>query len=386
MKRVALVFGTRPEAIKLAPLVQALQRHPHLEPHICLTAQHRQMVDQVLELFQLRPTVDLDLMQPGQSLGDLTGRMLQRLGPALDQIRPDAVLVQGDTTSTLCGALAAFYQRIPIGHIEAGLRTGDLQSPFPEEMNRVVTTRMADWHFCATSQNRDNLLAEGVSPGKIHVTGNTVIDALFVIRDRLAQGCTTPDTAALLDRFARPFVLITGHRRESFGAGFQRICAAIRELAQGHSAVDFVYPVHLNPNVQQPVRESLGDLSNVHLLPPLSYEPFVALMCQAHLILTDSGGVQEEAPALGKPTLVFRDKTERTEGLGGGVTLVGTETARIVAAVDRLLLDADEYHRMSTAVSPYGDGTAAERIVATLARELKIPDRMVTSRASRHAA
>ncbi|MCA9053492.1 MAG: UDP-N-acetylglucosamine 2-epimerase (non-hydrolyzing) [Planctomycetaceae bacterium] len=372
MKRVALVFGTRPEAIKLAPLVRALERHPGLEPHICLTAQHREMVDQVLTLFNLQPTIDLDLMQPGQTLSDLTGRMVQRLGPALEQIRPDAVVVQGDTTSTLCGALAAFYQRTPVGHVEAGLRTGDLQSPFPEEMNRVMTTRMASWHFAATEANRDNLLAEGVARDRIFVTGNTVIDALFLVREQIDQGAAGTETAALLERFERPFVLITGHRRESFGGGFERICAAIRRLAQVHHHVDFVYPVHLNPNVQRPVREQLEDLPNVHLLPPLGYEPFVALMCRAKLILTDSGGVQEEAPALGKPTLVMRDKTERTEGLGGGVTLVGTETARIVAGVDRLLLDDAEYARMASARSPYGDGTASRQIVDCLARELGV--------------
>ena len=372
MKRVALVFGTRPEAIKLAPLVGALERHPGLEPQICLTAQHREMVDQVLELFGLHPTIDLNLMQPGQTLCDLTGRMLQRLGPALEKLQPDAVIVQGDTTSTLCGALAAFYQRIPVGHVEAGLRTGDLQSPFPEEMNRVVTTRMASWHFAATEQNRDSLLAEGVPASSVRVTGNTVIDALFLMRDRIDRGETTSATRALLDQFRRPFVLITGHRRESFGGGFERICAAIRRAAMHHPETDFVYPVHLNPNVQRPVREELGELANVHLLPPLGYEPFVALMCRAKLILTDSGGVQEEAPALGKPTLVMRDKTERTEGLGGGVTLVGTQTERIVACVDRLLLDEDEYYRMATASSPYGDGTASECIAVTLARELGV--------------
>jgi UDP-N-acetylglucosamine 2-epimerase (non-hydrolysing) len=390
MKRVALIFGTRPEAIKMAPLYRALQRHPGLQPQICLTAQHREMVDQVLSLFDLQPDVDLDLMQPGQTLCDLTGRMLQRLGPALEELKPDAVLVQGDTTSTLAGALAAFYLRIPVGHVEAGLRTGDLASPFPEEMNRVVTTRMATWHFAATTQNRDNLLAEGIPAGRVDVTGNTVIDALFLIRERIAQGVASPETAELLGRFERRYVLITGHRRESFGGGFERICAAIRRLAVDHPQVDFVYPVHLNPQVQKPVREWLGAVANVHLLPPLGYESFVALMCRAHLILTDSGGVQEEAPALGKPTLVFRDKTERTEGLGGGVTLVGTETERIVAAVDRLLLDAAEYHRMATASSPYGDGSAAERIVATLARELRataaIGDEAAVSSIVRRAA
>lgn len=370
MKRVALIFGTRPEAIKMAPLVQAMHEHSGLTPLICLTGQHREMVDQVLRLFQLQPDVDLNLMQPGQTLTDLTGRMLQQLGPVLADLAPDAVLVQGDTTSTLCGALAAFYQQIPVGHVEAGLRTGDLRAPFPEEMNRVVTTRLATWHFAATPQNRDCLLTEGVPPDRIHVTGNTVIDALHRVRAQVERGEASPETAALLVQHARPFVLITGHRRESFHGGLDRICAAIRTLAARHPEIDWVYPVHLNPNVQRPVREHLSGRANVHLLPPLGYESFVALMCRARIILTDSGGVQEEAPALGKPTLVLRAKTERTEGLGGGVELVGTDPDRIVAAADRLLTDPAAYDRMASARSPYGDGTAARRIVHILAREL----------------
>lgn len=370
MKRVGLVFGTRPEAIKMAPLVRAMTQHPDLQPVVCLTAQHRQMVDQVLQVFDLQPDVDLDLMQPGQTLADLTGRMLQRLGPALADLRLDAVLVQGDTTSTLCGALAAFYQQIPVGHVEAGLRTGDLQSPFPEEMNRVVTTRLADWHFAATPPNRDALLAEGVPPERVFVTGNTVIDALYLVRERIQRQAASPETAALLERFPRPFVLITGHRRESFGGGMERICRALQTLSQRHPEVDWVYPVHLNPQVQRPVRETLGDRPNVHLLPPQGYEAFVALMCRSRLILTDSGGVQEEAPALGKPTLVMRDKTERTEGLGGGVRLVGTDADRIIAAAETLLTDPVEYNRMATAASPYGDGAAAVRIAEILASEL----------------
>lgn len=372
MKRIALIFGTRPEAIKMAPLVQALQEHGDLTPLVCVTGQHREMVAQVLSLFQILPAVDLNLMQPGQTLSDLTARMLQRLGPVLAELAPDAVLVQGDTTSTLCGALAAFYQHIPVGHVEAGLRTGDLRAPFPEELNRVVTTRLAAWHFAATAHNRDALLAEGVPADRIHVTGNTVIDALHLVRRRMEQGKTSPETAALLARFPRPFVLITGHRRESFHGGLDRICIAIRTLAARHPAVDWVYPVHLNPNVQRPVREHLSGLANVHLLPPLGYEAFVALMCRARLILTDSGGVQEEAPALGKPTLILRDKTERTEGLGGGVELVGTAPDRILAAAERLLTDPAAYHRMATARSPYGDGDAARRIVHILARELGV--------------
>jgi UDP-N-acetylglucosamine 2-epimerase (hydrolysing) len=328
------------------------------------------MVAQVLSLFQIQPDVDLNLMQPGQTLSDLTGRLVQRLGPVLAELAPEAVLVQGDTTSTLCGALAAFYQHIPIGHVEAGLRTGDLRAPFPEEMNRVLTTRLAAWHFAATAHNRDSLLAEGVSAERIHVTGNTVIDALHLVRRRLEQGESSPETAALLARFPRPFVLITGHRRESFHGGLDRICGAIRTLAARHPQVDWVYPVHLNPHVQRPVRDHLAGIANVHLLPPLDYEAFVALMCRARLILTDSGGVQEEAPALGKPTLVLRDKTERTEGLGGGVELVGTDPECIVTAAERLLTDPAAYQRMASARSPYGDGAAAQRIVHILAKEL----------------
>jgi len=370
MKRVVLIFGTRPEAIKMAPLVRALQRQPGLEPLICLTAQHREMVDQALRLFELQPAVDLNLMQPGQSLAGLTGRMMQALGPALADLRPDAVLVQGDTTSTLCGALAAFYLQAPVGHVEAGLRTGDLTAPFPEEMNRVLTTRLARWHFAATDRNRDALLAEGVDPASIHVAGNTVIDALFEIRDRVHAGRISAETAELLARRQRPYVLITGHRRESFGGGMERICGAVAALARRRPEIDFVYPVHLNPQVQEPVRRLLSAIPNVHLLPPQGYEAFVALMCRARLLLTDSGGVQEEAPALGKPTLVTRDKTERAEGLGGGVDLVGSDPERIIAGVERLLDDPAAYRAMATARSPYGDGHAAEQIADILAREL----------------
>lgn len=384
MKRVLLIFGTRPEAIKMAPLVWAMREHPQLEPVVCLTAQHREMVDQVLSVFDVRPDFDLNLMQPGQTLADLTGRMMQQLGPVLAESRPDAVLVQGDTTSTLCGGLAAFYQRIPVGHVEAGLRTGDLQAPFPEEMNRVVTTRLSNWHFAATEQNRQNLLSEDVPSDRIFVTGNTVIDALFLVRERLQRGEMGAETKELLSRFTRPLVLITGHRRESFGAGFARICDALRILAERFPDRDWVYPVHLNPAVQQPVRQTLGNLPNVHLLLPQSYEPFVALMCRAELILTDSGGVQEEAPALGKPTLVLREKTERTEGLGRGVVLVGTNVDRIVREASQALIEAETSSAI-VAGSVYGDGTAARRIASHLARELTASDRQATIHATRAA-
>ena len=360
-KPVMLIFGTRPEAVKMAPVIQALEAHPRLRPVVCLTAQHRQMLDQVMDFFGLQADHDLDLMQPGQSLNLLAGNILQALAPVLVQERPAAVLVQGDTTSTFCGALAAFHERIPVGHIEAGLRTGDLSAPFPEEANRLLTTRLARWHFAPTERNRDNLLAEGVPSDRIHVTGNTVIDALLWARERVRppQG------------FVRPFVLITGHRRESFGAGFESICRAIAQLAGSHPELDFVYPVHLNPQVQEPVRLLLGGLPNVRLLEPLAYPEFVALMDRASFILTDSGGVQEEAPSLGKPVLVMRETTERTEGLEGGVRLVGTSAERIVAESERLLSDPLHYRRMAEAANPYGDGQAAERIVGVLDEALE---------------
>ncbi len=372
-----LVFGTRPEAIKMAPLVRALAAHDKLSPIVCLTAQHREMVDQVLELFHIQPEIDLDLMQPGQSLSQLTGRLVTSLEPVMREHRPDAVLVQGDTTSTFCGALSAFYHQIPIGHVEAGLRTGDLSAPFPEEANRVLTTRLANWHFAATEQNRDLLLAERIPADRILVTGNTVIDALFLVRRQIEAGSASPETTALLEKFSRPFILITGHRRESFGPGFERICGAIATLARRFPDRDWVYPVHLNPHVKEPVSRHLGTMENIHLIDPQPYEPFVGLMSEAQAILTDSGGVQEEAPALGKPTLVMREKTERTEGLGGGVCLVGTDTDRIVNEMSRLLTEPEYYQQMATAVSPYGDGTAAEKIVAHLAEQLLSDDHSV---------
>ncbi len=371
-KSVLLVFGTRPEAIKLAPVYRALQQQGTLKPMVCLTGQHREMIAPVLKLFDIRPDVDLALMRPGQTLGDLTGRMLVALDPVLQSLAPDVVVVQGDTTSTLCGGLAAFYRRIPVAHVEAGLRTGDMHSPFPEELNRVATTRVATWHFAATAANRDQLLAEGVPDEQIFVTGNPVIDALFEVRDRIDRGCTSEETRRLCARFTRRFVLITGHRRESFGPGFARICQAIRSLAERFPDVDWVYPVHLNPQVQRPVHEALGCLANVHLLPPQSYEPFVALMCRAELVLTDSGGVQEEAPALGKPTLVMREKTERTECLGSGATLVGTSVQRIVSEASSWLSQSTN-ERIVSSEQPYGDGQAARRIAGHLAEALSSP-------------
>ncbi|MEQ9408299.1 MAG: UDP-N-acetylglucosamine 2-epimerase (non-hydrolyzing) [Fuerstiella sp.] len=370
MKKIMLVFGTRPEAIKMVPLVQALDRHPEFQPIVCVTAQHRQMLDQILELFDITVDQDLNLMQPGQTLADLSARVLTSLTPVIQKIQPDAVLVQGDTTSTFCGALAAFYSNVPVGHVEAGLRTGNLRSPFPEEMNRVLTTRLATWHFAATDQNLRNLVNERIPEDHIFVTGNPVIDALLQVRDRILQGQHSDETGRLLKQFTRPFILVTGHRRESFGDGFESICQALKTLAEQHPEFDVLYPVHLNPNVQEPVNRILSHTPNIRLLSPLGYEPFVALMTRAYLILTDSGGVQEEAPSLGKPVLVMRDTTERTEGLEGGVRLVGTNQQRIVAEASRLIADQQHYRTMAEAANPYGDGHAAERILNLLSSML----------------
>ena len=370
MKRVLLVFGTRPEAIKMAPIVQALDRHEGFRPLVCVTAQHRQMLDQILKLFDIQPDRDLNLMQASQTLTELSARVLSALAPVIAELLPDAVLVQGDTTSTFCGALAAFYHNVPVGHLEAGLRTGDIHAPFPEEMNRVLTTRLAKWHFAATNTNRQTLLDEGIPADRVFVTGNSVIDALLQIRARIECGQAGPETRDLLTGLTRPFVLVTGHRRESFGDGFDSICQALKTLAERHTQLDIVYPVHLNPNVQEPVRRLLGNVPNIRLIEPLGYEPFVALMSESTFILTDSGGVQEEAPSLGKPVLVMRDRTERTEGLDLGVRLVGTDPQRIIAESERLLSDDDHYRRMAEAANPYGDGRTSRRVVELLAKLL----------------
>ena len=370
MKRVLLVFGTRPEAIKMAPMVQALNAHPDCQPLVCVTAQHREMLDQILELFGIKPDVDLNLMKPGQTLAGLTARILEQLPSVISDLAPDAVVVQGDTTTTFCAALSAYYANVPVGHMEAGLRTGNLRAPFPEEMNRVLTTRLARWHFAATENNRQTLLNEGVDPSSVFVTGNTVIDALLQVRDRIESGQRSPQTNELIERFQRPFILVTGHRRESFGGGFESICTAIAKLATAHPELDIVYPVHLNPNVQEPVRRILSSIDNVKLIDPLPYEPFVAMMCRSEFILTDSGGVQEEAPSLGKPVLVMRDQTERQEGLDGGVRLVGTSEARILGESEKLLTDSAHYRQMAEAINPYGDGTTSTKIVDLLARFL----------------
>jgi UDP-N-acetylglucosamine 2-epimerase (non-hydrolysing) len=369
-RKVMVVFGTRPEAIKMAPVVEALRQMPGIDVRVAVTAQHRQMLDRVLDLFGIVPDEDLDVMAPGQQLPDLFARILTGMADVLQRHRPDLVLVHGDTSTTLAAALAAFYARIPVGHVEAGLRTGDLQAPWPEEANRRLTAPLSTLHFAPTERSRQNLLAEGFAEAGIHVTGNTVIDALLAAVARIdADPALATQLAAQLPALdpARRLVLVTGHRRESFGDGFEQICLALRDLA-GRDDVQIVYPVHLNPQVQEPVQRLLAGIGNVMLIPPLDYLPFVYLMTRAHLILTDSGGIQEEAPSLGKPVLVMRTTTERPEAVDAGtVRLVGTDRARIVAEVARLLDDDGAYQRMAKAHNPYGDGLAARRIAAVVA-------------------
>jgi UDP-N-acetylglucosamine 2-epimerase (non-hydrolysing) len=368
--KVLTVFGTRPEAIKMAPLVKHLQRTAGIESRVCVTAQHRQMLDQVLDLFEIIPEHDLDLMRPGQDLTSITTEILQSLRPVLDAERPDIVLVHGDTTTTFAATLAAFYQRIPVGHVEAGLRTGNLQSPWPEEANRKLTGALARLHFAPTNVARDNLLKENVAPQHVVVTGNTVIDALLSVRAKLESAPELSTSLAKHFPFLRPgsrMLLVTGHRRENFGEGFERICRAIGGVARRYPDLDIVYPVHLNPNVREPVGRLLSGIANVHLIEPLDYLPFVYLMARSTVILTDSGGVQEEAPALGKPVLVMRNTTERPEALDAGTArLVGTDEDSIASGVSLLLDDDSEYRRMSFAHNPYGDGRACERIAQTL--------------------
>ncbi|MCH2557973.1 MAG: UDP-N-acetylglucosamine 2-epimerase (non-hydrolyzing) [Alcanivorax sp.] len=370
MKRILCVFGTRPEAIKMAPVVKALAADDRFESRVCVTAQHREMLDQVLSLFHIQPDHDLDIMAPGQDLHQITSRILLGLSPVLRAEQPDMVLVHGDTTTTLAATLAAFYEKIPVGHVEAGLRTGNLLSPWPEEANRKLTGVLARAHFAPTHTARDALLAEGVAPASILTTGNTVIDALLWVKARLDQdqALRAELSGRLPFGLTRPMVLITGHRRESFGGGFERICQAVARLADAHPGTDFVYPVHLNPNVQEPVKRLLGRRDNVHLIAPQDYLPFVWLMSNARVILTDSGGIQEEAPSLGKPVLVMRDTTERPDALDAGtVKLVGTDETAIFDETDRLLTDAAAWSAMSLAHNPYGDGQAARRIADFLA-------------------
>lgn len=374
--KILTVFGTRPEAIKMAPLVRALADHPKIVSRVCVTAQHRQMLDQVLELFDIQPDYDLDIMKPGQTLSGITGEILARIEPILKDFAPDMVLVHGDTSTTLATALAAYYQQIPVGHVEAGLRTGNIYSPWPEEANRKLTGALTKLHFAPTEQSRINLLKEGILPDSINVTGNTVIDALLQVQSKLKAdtqlGATLAEKFSYLRDNGR-LVLITGHRRENFGDGFERICGAIRELSIEFPEDDFVYPVHLNPNVREPVGRVLKGLNNVHLIDPQEYLPFVYLMTRAHIILTDSGGIQEEAPSLGKPVLVMRDTTERPEAVQAGtVKLVGTNAQQIADGVRLLMNDTTAYQQMAFSHNPYGDGKACARIVSAIYNALAV--------------
>ena len=363
--KILIAFGTRPEAIKMAPVVEAFRRDGSMDIVVAVTAQHRQMLDQVLELFSIVPDEDLDLMQPGQTLADLFARILTGMNGVIARHRPDIVLVHGDTSTTLATALAAFYNKVRVGHVEAGLRTGDLWAPWPEEANRRLTAPLSSLHFAPTAQSHANLLAEGVDDGDIEVTGNTVIDALLEVVERIEQDAALAQGLARRFPFLDPdrrLVLVTGHRRENFGAGFEQICVALKTLAE-RGDVQVVYPVHLNPNVQEPVNRLLAGVDNIVLIEPQDYLPFVYLMSRSSLIITDSGGVQEEAPSLGKPVLVMRDTTERPEAVEAGtVRLVGTDAARIVAEAGRLLDDPGAYADMSRAHNPYGDGQASARI------------------------
>lgn len=368
--KVLTVFGTRPEAIKMAPLAISLAADPRFDAKVCVTAQHREMLDQVLQLFRIQPDFDLNIMRPGQDLTDVTTAVLQGLKAVLSSFKPDIVLVHGDTTTTFSTTLAAYYHQIPVAHVEAGLRTGNLYSPWPEEANRKLTAALAEVHFAPTDTSRQNLLREGVPPDHIIVTGNTVIDALLDVSRRLdtdpglrAEAASPTSSLTASGRV----ILVTGHRRESFGGGFERICQALVKIARDHPDVSIIYPVHLNPNVRGPVNRLLTGIENIHLIEPLDYLPFVHLMKKAYLILTDSGGIQEEAPSLGKPVLVMRDTTERPEAITAGtVRLVGTDTDTIVEEIGSLLDDKAAYRSMSRAHNPYGDGKACQRILETL--------------------
>lgn len=373
MKKVLLVFGTRPEAIKMAPLALKLQQNTQeFETKVCVTGQHRQMLDQVLELFDLKPDFDLNLMKPGQTLSDVTSGVLKGLEQVFEQWIPDIILVHGDTATTFAASLAGYYHKIKIGHVEAGLRTGDLYSPWPEEANRKLTGVLANYHFAPTDSSYQNLIKENVKPETIIITGNTVIDALLQVKDKVEKN------QILIDKFEQKFnfldkskklVLVTGHRRENFGQGFLNICAALANLAKRYSDIQIVYPVHLNPNVQKPVNELLSGIDNIFLIDPQDYLPFVYLMNRSYLILTDSGGIQEEAPSLGKPVLVMRDTTERPEAVEAGtVRLVGTDVNTIETAVSELLEDTSLYNAMADAYNPYGDGTACQQIIDFLKR------------------
>ena len=372
--KVMTVFGTRPEAIKMAMLVKSLNQAPDIEHVVCLTAQHRQMLDQVMEFFEIKADYDLNIMQPNQDLTDVTSRILLGMRDLFKDVKPDWVLVHGDTTTCMATTLAAFYAGIKVGHVEAGLRTYNLQSPFPEEANRHITDRLCQLHFAPTILNKENLIQEKINPDGIIVTGNTVIDALLFARDKVTgfTNKVTDETVRSIFATDARILLVTGHRRENLGTGFLQICEALKEIAQKHPTMHIVYPVHLNPNVQEPVNTILQDIHNIHLIAPMDYADFVFAMKKSWAILTDSGGVQEEAPSLGKPVLVMRDTTERPEALQAGtVTLVGAVRESIVAGIDELVGDQALYQRMSQAHNPYGDGNAVQKIIQTLMSEVK---------------
>jgi UDP-N-acetylglucosamine 2-epimerase (non-hydrolysing) len=368
--RVLTVFGTRPEAIKMAPLVDALANDRRFEAKVCVTAQHREMLDQVLTLFEITPDYDLNLMKAGQTLNEVTARILLELKPVLQEFKPDVVLVHGDTATTFAASLAAYYEQIDVAHIEAGLRTGNIYSPWPEEGNRKLTGALTKYHFAPTNTSKQNLLIENYSADSIHVTGNTVIDALLMVKDKINQDEQLNSTLAaqfsMLDD-SKKLILVTGHRRESFGGGFERICDALAITAKRYPNAQILYPMHLNPNVREPVNRILNDVDNIFLIEPQQYLPFIYLMNRAHIILTDSGGIQEEAPSLGKPVLVMRDTTERPEAVDAGtVKLVGTNVAKMTSAINELMDDEEAYKAMSFAHNPYGDGKACARIINNL--------------------
>jgi len=373
--RILTVFGTRPEAIKMAPLVKALEADSRFNSKVCVTAQHREMLDQVLELFNIKPEFDLNLMKPGQTLTEVTSRILAELSPVLKEFKPDVVLVHGDTATTFAASLASYYEQIPVGHVEAGLRTGNIYSPWPEEANRRLTGVLTRYHFAPTKTSKQNLLRENFDEQSVHITGNTVIDALFLVKEQIEHDHEL--SASLSSQFpflddSKKLILVTGHRRESFGGGFERICEALAETAKSHPDAQILYPVHLNPNVQEPVNRILKGIDNIFLIEPQQYLPFIYLMNKAHVILTDSGGIQEEAPSLGKPVLVMRDTTERPEAVEAGtVKLVGTDVELIVSSLNKLLTDESAYKDMSMAHNPYGDGQACQRICDILANSTK---------------
>jgi UDP-N-acetylglucosamine 2-epimerase (non-hydrolysing) len=371
MIKILSIFGTRPEAIKMAPVISELkQQSSYIDSRVCVTGQHRQMLDQVLSLFDISPEYDLNIMKPGQSLTEITSNVLAGLEPILKEFSPDVVLVHGDTTTSMAASLASYYQKISVGHVEAGLRTGDIYSPWPEEMNRRVASVISDLHFAPTEKSRKNLLNEGVADIQILVTGNTVIDALLNVEKKLHENANLQEEMAQRFSFLDPgkrLILVTGHRRENFGSGFERICEALKTIAENYADVEIIYPVHLNPNVKLPVNRILGEVDGIFLIEPQDYLPFVYLMTRSYLIITDSGGVQEEAPSLGKPVLITRDTTERPEAIEAGtVRLVGTNPRRIISEASSLLDNADAYEMMSKSHNPYGDGLAARRIVDAL--------------------